>query len=169
MCNHQVIPETLNCVESSKLERILGNLCIWFHLGKNHLSSKPTIEVSALWWQLIKKEENLSFSDQPVSLKQKVQHASAPGDYGGLVCLCHSLLSALGVGVGVCISLLGNLKILVSASQVNKLKKQAPSIFCSAQGSLPAGQSLPPYKVRMTHTHSKGLTVDRLFVVCFVS
>jgi hypothetical protein len=27
-CNHQAIPEILNCVESSKLERILGNLCI---------------------------------------------------------------------------------------------------------------------------------------------
>ena len=28
MCNHQAIPEILNWVESSKLERILGNLCI---------------------------------------------------------------------------------------------------------------------------------------------
>jgi hypothetical protein len=27
-CNHQAIPEILNWVESSKLERILGNLCI---------------------------------------------------------------------------------------------------------------------------------------------
>ena len=156
MCNHQAIPEILNCAESSKLERILGNLCIWFHLGKNYLSSKPTIEVSALWWQLIKKEENLSFSDQPVSLKQKVQHASAPGDYGGLVCLYHSLLSTLGVGVGVgvCISLSRNLKILASACQVNfqTKKNEAPSIFCSSQGSLPVGQSLPPNKVPITHT-----------------
>ena len=104
MCNHQAIQEILNWVESSKLERILRIFCIWFYLGENHLSSKPTMEVSALWWELIKKERKpFSFSGQPISLKQKVQHASAQGDYGGLLCLYHSLLSALGVGV--CISL----------------------------------------------------------------
>ena len=53
MCNHQAIQEILNWVESSKLDRILGNFCIWFYLGENHLSSKPTMEVSALWWELI--------------------------------------------------------------------------------------------------------------------
>jgi len=116
----------------------------------------------------LKKEENLSFSDQPVSLKQKVQHASAPVNYGGLVCLYHSLLSALGVGVGVCISLPRHLKILASACQVNfqTKKNEAPSIFCNSRGSLPVGQSLPPNKVPITHTHTKGLTVDILFVVC---
>ena len=65
----------------------------------------------------LKKKENLSFSGQPISLKHKVQHASAQGGYGGLVCLYRSLLSALGVGV--CISLSRHLKILASACQVN--------------------------------------------------
>ena len=61
MCNHQAIQEILNWVESSKLERILWNSCILFYLGENHLSSKPTMEVSALWWELIRKDRKPFF------------------------------------------------------------------------------------------------------------
>jgi len=70
MCNHQAIPEILNWVESSKLERILGNLCIWFYLVKNHLSSKPPMEVSALWWELKRKKTFLSQGSQSALSKK---------------------------------------------------------------------------------------------------
>ena len=119
-----------------------------------------------------KKKKTFSFSGQPVSLKQKVQHASAPGDYGGLVCLYHSLLSALGVGVGVCISLSRNLKILASACQVNfQTKKMRHHRFSAVPKALcqwdrachPTG--LPLH----THTHqsaNSGYTFCSLSVLC---
>ena len=113
-----------------------------------------------------KRKKPFSFTGQPISLKQKVQHASAQGDCGGLVCLYHSLLSALGVGA--CISLSRHLKILTSANQVNfQTKKMRYHRFSAVpKGSLPVGQSLPPNRAPITHTHTKVPTVDILFVVC---
>ena len=112
-----------------------------------------------------KKKKNFSFSGQPVSLKQKVQHASAQGNYGGLVCLYHSLLSALGVGARIPLS--RHLKILTSACQVNfQTKKMRHHRFSAVPKALcqwdrachPTGLPL--------HTHTKGPTVDIFFVVC---
>jgi len=48
MCNHQAIPEILNCAESSKLDRILRIYVFDFTEAKTILSLMPTIEVSAL-------------------------------------------------------------------------------------------------------------------------
>jgi hypothetical protein len=117
-----------------------------------------------------KRKKPFSFTGQPISLKQKVQHASAQGDCGGLVCLYHSLLSALGVGA--CISLSRHLKILTSANQVNfQTKKMRHHRFSAVPKALcqwdrachPTG--LPLH----THTHqsaNSGYTFCSLSVLC---